>query len=394
MDVNLLRAIRLSKLRIEPTIKRQASKAPLREKYMRYLRVLTPLAEIPYSLPNKFKWYLNGSIDRNSKTGAVYYELIEVGVEPSSIWHKELNQKPVFKKFIWSFRRLYLVLGILIYRFKQLQKLDLASLQVVIGYMAYKSFFKSHPSLKPIIISDISPLLHMQWAGALAVSRQVIWWQDDYHHFEGFSEENYSPYECGFAAVLNEYGYQTVKKKSPKAKVFRRKQTKVSPLREVPNPPKVGLATNVLFQATPSELEEVQNLKKRLKLKKILLRLHPNSKLHHTKSLPQWIDVAEKSETLEEFAQRVDLVVVGNTAAQLKLLCLGVPVIHVNLFDSFGFDLYQYCRLGISYGVENPYKVNLEDVCKFYSDRFKPRSLQKYVDVQSKIAELKDFPKT
>jgi hypothetical protein len=353
---------------------------------------LSPLKEIPVSIDQRFSWFLHGGIHPNSKSGAAFRELVEAGIKPESIWHLDLNGN---NKLIGIFRvlsRLPWVTGLIIQKIKVFRYIDLAALQVLIGYAAYKRFFLENSKLKPVIISDISPTLHMQWSAALSVNSEVLWWQDDYHHFEGFSEENYLPYTCDFAIVLNEHGYKTVKSQSPEAKIFRRKPTNVFPLRKIPNNPKIGMATNVLFEATPAQLEIVKELKERLSASEIFLRLHPNSKLHSAKSLPKWLCIAKKRETLEGFAQRIDLVIVGNTAAQLKLLCLSVPVLHVTLFDNFGSDLYQYCRLGFSYGVEDLGKLNMEDVHKFYSEKFKSRSLEEYVNIQSEVNELKALP--
>ena len=87
MEANLLIAIRLSKKRMLPAIAMQASKFPFREFFVRYLRIFFPLMDIPVKLPNSYQWYLEGSINNNSKTGAVFSELCAANIDPKSIWN-------------------------------------------------------------------------------------------------------------------------------------------------------------------------------------------------------------------------------------------------------------------------------------------------------------------
>src|SRR5690606_18516069 len=132
--------------------------------------------------------------------------------------------------------------------------LDLTSIEVFVGYEAFKSFFHKHPDLIPIIISDISPILHMQWSGALAAGNKVMWWQDDYHHFKGFSSEKYLPYSCNIAAVLNQKGLETVLEKNRFAKIYSRPLTEIKPIKIVPEKPITGVATNASFEANEAQI--------------------------------------------------------------------------------------------------------------------------------------------
>jgi hypothetical protein len=391
LDVNLLRAIRLSRKRIIPAVDRQAGLSPQKEKLMRYLRVLTPLAQVPISIDHKYRWYLDGTIDANSKTGAAFKELATAGIDADTIWYKELACVNIFKRVNRIALRLPRLFILLLIRFRTIKNLDLVALQVLVGYIGYRSFFKKYQNLKAIIISDISPYLHMQWIAALAEGNKVMWWQDDYHHYNGFSDDNYLPYQCHYAAVLNEFGLKTVKENNIYAQTARRSYTVVKTLREIGDESKVGIATNVLFQASPAQIETMQKVKEFLNVSDLYLRLHPNSQLHNSRDLPKWLKVASKSETLTEFAKKVDVAIVGNTSAQLKLLCLGVPVVHLNIFDHFGYDLYQYCRLGFSFGVREIDSLSMESVKLFYTKYFEQISLEEFVNVQSEIAELQNI---
>lgn len=387
MNVILLKAIRLSKVRILPAVKKQKEINPRKERLMQYLRVLSPLNEIPLKLNSNFQWFLLGNIEANSKTGNVYNELVEAGIKSSSIWHKNRNQTFILKN-LRILANLPWVFCFIIQRYSSICSLDLAALQVVIGYTAYKKFFKKNYSLQPIIISDISPDLHMQWTGALAAGSKVMWWQDDYHHFKGFSNENYLPYSCQYAVILNEYGFNTVMDENPSAHIFKRKETNLNQLKKIPVKPRVGMATNAFFNGSKDQIQIINKIRKRLGVENIYFRLHPDSKLYCSSSRPHWINFANKKESLEKFANKVDVVVVGNSAVQLKLLCLGVPVIHINVLDSFGFDLYQYCQLGFIYGVKDIKQLDLESVRAFYSDITRKKRLSNYVNVNTNIFDL------
>ncbi len=360
---------------------------------MRYLRTLSPLAEIPLKLNTSFEWYLDGNIAPQTKTGKAYEELKASGINIRSIWHRNPDSLSLVDKALRIIFRLPLVLGLIIHRRKTIKKLDLAGIQVLIGYAAYKRFFKFYPRLKPIIISDISPFLHMQWAGALAAGNEVMWWQDDYHHYKGFSKENYLPYPCHYAVVLSEDGLKTAKEKCVEKKIFQRKRTLVKPLRSIPENPKVGFASNVLFLADEKQLKYIDKIRHKLGATYIYCRLHPNSKLHGRTDHPNWLNFAAKEETIEEFANEIDLVIVGNSAVQLKLLCLGIPVVHVEGFDGFGFDLYKYCKLGFSYGAKNLNALDITDIQAFYNDRSFVPKIYNYVNVTVDLPSLEELTK-
>lgn len=392
MNSNLYICIRESNKRLKKAIQKQESLFPVKEAWMKYVRVLTPLSEIPLFLSSRYEWYLDGVINNSSKSGAVYSELIDAGIKQDSIWHKGLSRSTTLVKIFRVVSRLYLVLGLLSFRFKQLQRLDLASIQVIIGYTLYKKFFKNHPSIKPIIISDISPFLHMQWVSALAIGRRVMWWQNDYHHFEGFSEENYLPYPCDYAAVLNDYGLRTVLERSPEAHIMARPRISIQPLKKYVESPLIGFASNVLFNASEKQIQYLSQIRERLKINSFLCRLHPNAKLNEPSKLAGWLKIAPREQSLEAYATEIDMALVGNSAVQLKLLCMGVPVIHVPGFDDFGYDLYKYCQNGFIYGQEQIEELNLEAIYKFYQRPEFEKKLRAYVGVSAEIPSLEALP--
>lgn len=388
MDVNLLRAIRLSKQRILPAIAKQAAKSPGKEFFIRYLRIFFPLMGIPVRLSRSYQCYLEGSIDKNSKTGAVYYELVACNVEDNTIWYPSREKNTSINR-VWRLAY-YLpgVLCVLLRRGSQFRKLDLPALEVCIGYMGYKAFFESHNSIIPILISDISPTIHMQWSGALAAGNKVMWWQDDYHHYKGFSQENYFPYLCHYAAVLNEYGLKTVQDRSPDTRIYGRPGIKVQPLKKRVKTPLIGFASNVLFSANEEQIQHLSKVREQLKIDKFLCRLHPNARLDKSAMLPEWLQIAPKEQSLEEYAENINLALVGNSAVQLKLLCMGVLVIHIPGFDTFGFDGYKYVQGGFVYGSSELSALSLEEIYAFYQRPEFEEKLKAYVGVNANLRGL------
>jgi hypothetical protein len=393
LNTLLYSAIYNSKKRLAPAITKQEAANPLKEKIFKYLRVLSPLSVIPIKINPDYRFFLDGGISINSKSGTVYRELVSSGISKNQIWHRGTNRKTLLSGYLIILIRLPWLLGLFLKNLKSLKGLDLISLQVFVGYAAYKQFFRKHKNLVPIIISDLSPSFLMQWSGALAAGNKILWWQDDYHHFKGFSEENYFPYKCDFAAILNQYGLETLKEKSPGAEVFKRRPTEVKTIKSISDTSKIGLATSASFEANGKQIEILNRIRNNLKAKKIQVRLHPNSKINNYEAYPEWMQFSSKKETLEDYVKSVDLVIVGNSAVQLKLLCLGIPVIHVEGFDAFGYDLYGYCKKGFSFGLDKNQTLNLEMVKEFYNQAETSLRLNNYVNILSELPALDKMPK-
>ena len=391
MKVQLLTAIRRSKLRLVPAIKLREANYPNKEIVLRYLRLLTPLTAIPVQINPRYKIFLDGSVAPNSKTGAVYREITAFGKYREGIWHLAIKPIGASIKLFRIFIRTPWLLKLLWTKRKMIRQLDLVALQVVIGYAAYKRFFKKNINLIPIIISDLSPVLQMQWGAALSLGRNVIWWQDDYHHYKGFSKEDYMPYRADIAIVLNQKGLETVLKKNPNAQIYRRKRTLVHPLKPIPAICKVGIATNASFQASSDQLHYIDSIRQVLGVDKVYFRLHPNSKLTIKELNASWIEIAPSNELVETFSQKINIVIVGNSAVQLKLLCLGIPVIHVAALDIYHFDRYGYCNLGFCLGFKKGERISLVEVDKFYKNAMISTRLNQFVNVQSLANELSEI---
>ncbi|TNE72579.1 hypothetical protein EP331_06885 [bacterium] len=219
-----------------------------------------------------------------------------------------------------------------------------------------------------VVISDLNPYLLAQWAAAIGHKHaKVIWWQEDYHHFEGFSQENYFPLEADFAVVLNQDGFNTVKDAVKKDNIYSYAEYGICELAEAPSNGKIGLACNVLF--TPSDvcLEHLNSLRLKLNADYLYLRLHPNSPFHdQLNRFPNWIQIRDKDESIKDFAKEIEYAIIGNSAIQLKLALLGVKIIHVGFLDNLRFDIYGYVRKSIAYGLESLDLFELDDVKYFF----------------------------
>jgi hypothetical protein len=246
---------------------------------------------------------------------------------------------------------------------------------IIIGRQVNRRLLFNNPEVKPIIISDVSPELHMLWSAAAVEGNRAIWWQDDYHHY------TYFPYPALLAVVLNELALLNIRKKNERAEVFTRTQTPVQQMRQIPDNPLVGIATNGFFFATKKQMDLLKNLKDSLGVDVLYLRLHPNSKLNQDCFNRSWISVATKDEPLEEYARRLDLVFVGNSAVQLRLVCYGVPVVHVSGLDDYKYDLYGYCEMGVVYGCDDYKQVEKLNVNSYYASPQVNQRLVSYVSV-------------
>jgi hypothetical protein len=374
----LLIALRKSRERLYPSIQQRMLLYPKREPLIRFLRVLTPLSEIPFYIRKESLFFLDEAPRPNSKSENIVKELVAAGVKRDAIWTKSssfLNTK--IEKLVRISLRIPNLLLLFFHSRSRLIRLDLVDLQIVLGYWGYKKFFEKNKKLVPIIISDVSPLLNMQWSAIVSLDREIVYWQEDYHHTFPL------PYCASHAVVINQGGLEAVKLKYPYIKVYQRPQITVSEMRKIPGNPTIGVAVNVLFKATFLELQNLDNLRLIIGADIVKVRLHPNSTLKQSDIDKDWIVLANKDETLDQFASSIDLAVVGNSAIQLKLLCLGTPVIHVPFLDPLGFDVYRYCEMKFAYGMEAVEQISFTDISEFYSDPALKNRLSNFVNIHN-----------
>lgn len=358
MNSSLIVSIRQAEARLRPALVAARAREGLRARVLDGLRWLEPVWTTPLGLRSGSRFYLPSRIAPNSKAVAVIDELMAAGVargaiaSPRDSWPRRVARLVL---------RLPQALALRWWIARRHRRLDRVHVQIVLGHLLYRKLLRRHPGVVPIVISDVSPDLHMLWSAAAREGNRALWWQDDYHHFGPLVVP------IGMAAVLNGAGVEAALACNPMARVMARPQRSCRAIRSLPSEPLLGIATNADFRASEAEVALIDSLRKALGVREIVLRLHPNSALHGRAEIAGCA-VAPIDETLECFAARIDLAVVGNSASQLRLLREGVPVLHVAGLDGNGFDLYGYVAEGICAGARLAAQADAAALQRHYAD--------------------------
>ena len=379
MKTGLLSCLRAAGERLRPAVEKQKSLHPHREIIMSKVRVLVPFARIPLSLAKNIRFYLDSYPHPNSKAAAVVNELCAAGISRSMIWTPRPSQNYTVTSFLRLLYRLPYALIFLFIMLRRAPVLDSIDLQIILGREVFRRLLARYPMVKPIIISDVSPDLHMLWSASLVAGGGALWWQDDYHHIESL------PYPVAAAAVLNQGGYEAVLHSCPSAVIVQRPSMTLKPIRLIPDYPRVGIATNNLFVGSKEQRDLLKEIRQALGVAVLYIRLHPNSKLGSVDFSDPSITIAPFDESLEQFASKIDIAIVGNSAVQLKLVCEGLPVLHISGLDPLGFDLYGYCQRGIIFGTTNLVNKILSDITIFFNDPELKFLLAEYVGVRDDV---------
>ncbi len=358
MSAELLICLRHAGARLRPAMAAQRDRHPWREKLISRFRWVEPALTVPRRVGPQYRFLMLGIERPNSKVQAVLTELCEAGVPRETIWTLADDTESKYLRFLLRMPRL-LIVAFRTTRPKQ--RLKIADRWSVLGYSLYRDLLCTSKTATPIIISDVSPHLNMLWAAAAKANHKLLWWQDDYHHIHRL------PYAVTDAAVLNEAGATAVLQRNPEARIAARPPLERRPIRSVSDRPRIGVAVNASFTASNAELSVLAAVRDALDTKSICLRLHPNSDLHAEHTPKEWLSFAPQMESLANFAARIDLAVVGNSATQLRLLALGVPVVHIAGLDRHGFDLYGYVHNGLCFGAENLAALSVAGVSEHYS---------------------------
>ena len=376
MNVGILSCLRGAGERLRPAVKEQSLRHPQKEIVMRKLRVLAPLAQVPLFFPKTVRFYLPAFPFKNSKAAAVFNELTSAGISRSMIWTPGPSQHYTATDFARLLYRLPRALLFLFIMLRRAPLLDYIDLQIILGREVYRHLLLRYPLVKPIIISDVSPELHMLWSAATVAGAGALWWQDDYHHIE------FLPYSVVAAAVLNQDGYDVVCQSSPAAMIVRRPSLRSKSIRLIPDKPRVGIATSNFFFASSEQLEFLYQIRQVLCVDVLYVRLHPNSTLTLADFPETWVTIAPVDESLEQFASKIDIAVVGNSAVQLKLVSEGVPVVHISGLDPQDYDSYGYCQREFVFGIQLIQDLRLFDLRKFYSEEISYVKLEEYVGIR------------
>jgi hypothetical protein len=322
------------------------------------LRIFGGLSSVPLVAPRTGCLYVPGSRRVNSKAGDVYLDFEKCGVSGSLICGiSEPNRVDELFRFLIRITWGSVVTVKVVLRSK---RLDWINIRLILEYLAYIRLLQKRPLLCPVIISDTTPSMYALWAAAEHVGARVVWWQDDYHHHGPL------PFAASAGAVLNKAGCYALRERWLNVPIFVRPGQKLKTIRPVPNQPRVGVATNALYRATVDEIELLERIRNRLQIKKLVIRLHPRVSSEQLVESRPWLKIAPATESLETFAKQIDLAIVGNSASQLKFLCEGVPVVHIEGLDELEFDFYGYCQKRICFGSRSSEDLQLESINEFY----------------------------
>ena len=380
MNIWILYLIRGAREWLEPVIEEQRLRHPFREIFMSKLRVFFPLAEIPLYFPKEIRFYLPAFPRENTKAAAVVNELCAAGISRSTIW-TPAGPSPYMsvKRYLRLFYRLPGALLFLFYLVRRTSVLDWIDLRILLGREVFRQLLSRHPMVEPIIISDVGPDQRMLWSASSVVGGKALWWQDDHKLIAPLY------YVVASAAVLNQDGYETVLRSSPSALIVHRPSVLLKPMRPIPYHPRVGIATNAFFIASKEQRQLLDHIRQLFKVSNLYVRLHPNTELVLTDFPEPWLSIAPFDEPLEEFASKVDIVIVGNSAVQLSLVCEGVPVCHVSGLDPQGFDDYGYLQRRFTYGAKILDTNTISDMTNFFNDPELQVRIADYVRVRDDV---------
>lgn len=362
MNSNVLTCLRAAGVRSRPAHSAARRRNRLRWLLFSPIRILQPLITFPLSSLQGKRFYVPGEPRPNSKTAAVVDELKEAGVPQHLIVHGHSRDGTFLVKAVRFCLRLPWALGFLLQISRRCQSLDGIDRQTLVNYALARRWLQNRRGLMPIIISDVSPSLHALWAACAAEGNRAIWWQDDFHFHTAL------PYPIKAAAVLNEPGLATVRKSGTAQIIARRPIKPPLPIRPIPNEPVVGVATQANFEVNEYQVSLLKRLAALLDVSILHLRLHPRRQSQRFDFRDAPVQLASPDETMEQFASRIDLAVVGNSGAQLWLIRNGVPVIHVAGLDHREYDRYGYVERGFVYGLKTFTNDLVEGVRRFYGN--------------------------
>lgn len=243
-------------------------------------------------------------------------------------------------------------------------------------YIALKSSLQRTKKRYWIVIGDLSPQLIALCGAAREAKHTTIGWQIDFLDFKHF------PVRPDFATVLNEAGVKLARRSVPTTKhaeTYWRAAPAIKPLRLSFENVQIGVLLNAF--ADSATIQRLGRLQQRLQ-GSIEVRLHPRSKLN-VDSFPEGLQDAPRSESLEGFVDRKNLLICGNTSAQLKALCLGTPVAQLSGLDDLPFDHHGYISRGLIIGFKLDEHFSLQEIHRFYTARYRPQALRQLLGPKS-----------
>ena len=360
MDTTLLKCVRGAGFRLRAAFRVEQKHRPLRFRLMSIFRIFSMVPIMPIFIGNEKRLYVHGKPRPNSKTGNMFQELEAAGVQMDRVFVDQTKSPFIVIKLVRLLLRLPAVFVIL-FRIRHRRRTDVVDLTIILAREIVRQKLRGLPYLHPLIVSDLSPSMHILWSAATAEGNRAIWWQDDFHHFKDI------PYPLSAAAVLNLNGYLEVKKRSPNVKISLRKAQAPKPIPKIPLNPVLGVATNASFIGDLTQQQKIKSICKRLSAETVWLRLHPNSSLAEAEFSGTGIKICSRLESMQEFSRKIDLCLVGNSASMIWILLNGIPVLHCCGLDDNEYDLYGYVESGFVLGECDLDTLSIAAINDFYS---------------------------
>lgn len=382
MDTSLLSCLRLAGVRLRPALKAEKKKRPLRFHLLNPIRLFADLSIMPLYLSKKARVYIHGGASDASKNGIAMRELTSAGVPRDLIIIENPQTLSLFAKTIRILFRLTIALIILKKISKRSKKLDFVDYRIILAREMCRIAFRFRPLLSPLIISDVSPTLNILWSASSSEGNRAVWWQDDFHHFKPL------PYDIRGAALLNLPGLNCVKKRSNVATAAVRVNKKPMRVQRITQRPIVGIAVNNWFTASTDQINQLISIQEKLKTNSLHLRLHPNTTLKKSDLERPGLKLCDQNESMANFAARIDICIVGNSASQIWLLKNGVPVVHMPGLDTLGFDRYRYVSSGLVFGCEDTQHLMIDWINDFYEKKSNFQNLVDYTSLDGNSGDI------
>ncbi len=242
--------------------------------------------------------------------------------------------------------------------------------QMLLEYAALCRVFARRPPRLVLVPCDLSPQ-------RIALGAAAERWRVPCLYFQLSLFNTYAPpFRPDMAVVANAEAERKIAAIGA-ATLWRPIREGVAELRSLPDRPRrIGVVLNNFVR--PEKLEgPLIRLRRRFPEAAFTLRPHPNSR-HRLRPLPEGFLVDPPGRDLAAFAAEIDLALVGNSVAQLDLLGLGLPVVHLDGLDEIAFDHCGFVAEGLVFGAATAAEIELARVRAFYArPSWRPRLLER-----------------
>lgn len=242
--------------------------------------------------------------------------------------------------------------------------------QMLLEYAALCRIFARSPPALVLVPCDLSP--RRIALGAAAERRGVPCLYLQLSLFNTYAP----PFRPDMAVVVNSQAERSLA--AIGAATLRRSPGEGVPqLRFRAEPPRrIGVVLNNYIR--PEKLEgSLIRLRRQFPEAAFILRPHPNSR-HRLRPMPEGFLLDSPGRDLAAFADEIDLAIVGNSVAQLDLLGLGLPVVHLDGLDEIAFDHCGFVAEGLVFGAATAAEIEFGRVRAFYvRPSWRPRLLER-----------------